>query len=48
MKLKNIFAATAIAVSSLVAAPVMAAGGTCPTGSVREGESYTSIAECNI
>ena len=48
MKLKNIFAAAAIAVSSLVAAPVMAAGGTCPTGSVREGEAYTSIAECNI
>ena len=48
MKLKNIVAASALAISSLVAAPVMAAGGTCPAGSVREGETYTSIAECNI
>ncbi len=48
MKLKNIFAASAIAISSLVAAPVMAAGGTCPQGTVREGKAYVSIAECNI
>jgi multisubunit Na+/H+ antiporter MnhB subunit len=48
MKLKNIVAASAIVASSVfAAAPVMAASGTCPEGSIRA--SYTkSIAECNV
>ena len=49
MKLKNIVAASAIALSSLtIAGPVMAVGGTCPAGTIRAGEAYTSIAECNL
>jgi len=50
MRIKNLFGAAAIvAVSTLAGTPVMAATGTCPPGSVKEGQTYNkSIAECNI
>lgn len=50
-KLKTMVASFAVAVMGVafVAAPTFAAGGTCPAGSLRAGDSYeTNISECNI
>jgi len=47
MKLKNVFAASAIALASVFTVSPVFAGGNCPAGSTQS--SYTnSISECNI
>ncbi len=33
---------------TMLAQPVSAAGGTCPTGTIKQGQSVNNLAECNV
>ena len=34
--------------ATMLAQPVSAAGGTCPTGTIKQGQSVNNLAECNV
>lgn len=52
-KIKTIAVGVLVTVAGLapvtmLAQPVSAAGGTCPTGTIKQGQSVNNLAECNV
>lgn len=49
-KIKNLIvaAAAAIAIPLMFAQPTFAAAGTCPSGSIRSGETVSDLSKCNV
>ena len=52
-KIKTIAVGVLLAIAGfasvmMLAQPVSAAGGTCPTGTIKQGQSVNNLAECNV